>query len=194
MFLRTIFLACFVIAAVSNVFPQAQTVVVRPVESDELLVNPGMGITTFQRFNGQEINAGLTWSEEGPTTGLPEVTHKPDFPNTSIAYCRWFWSAIEPEQERVRWEIIDAALQQARDHNQTLAIRLMPYDQKHPLPEWYRSSGARRANKDADKDGSVWQPDFADPLYLKFWGRLIMAAGARYDGKVDYIAMGALGA
>ena len=25
-----------------------------------------------------------------------------------------------------------------------LAIRLMPYDQKHPLPEWYRASGARR--------------------------------------------------
>ena len=185
MFLKTIFLACFVIAAVSNVLPQAETVVVRPVESDELLVNPGMGITTFQRFNGQELNAGLTWSEEGPTTRLPELAHKPDFPNTSMAYCRWFWSAIEPEQKKVRWEIIDAALQQARDHNQTLAIRLMPYDQKHPLPEWYRNSGARRANKDTDKDGSVWQPDFADPLYLKFWGRLILAAGARYDGHPD---------
>jgi hypothetical protein len=61
----------------------------------------------------------------------------------------------------------------------------MPYDQKHPLPEWYRASGARRANKPADKDGDIWQPDFSDPLYLKFWGALVAAAGARYDGHPD---------
>ena len=185
MFQRLIFLAMMVFVAASGTFAQAETIVVRPIESEELLVNPGMGITTFQRFNGQELNAGLSWSEDGPTTKLPDAASKPDFPNSSIAYCRWFWSSIEPEQEKVRWEIIDAALQQARDHNQTLAIRLMPYDQKHPLPEWYRNSGAHRANKNTDKDGAVWQPDFADPLFLKFWGRLIAAVGARYDGHPD---------
>jgi hypothetical protein len=58
----------------------------------------------------------------------------------------------------------------------------MPYDQKHPLPEWYQNSGARRANKPTDKDGAIWQPDFSDPLYLKYWGELVAAAGARYDG------------
>ena len=57
----------------------------------------------------------------------------------------------------------------------------MPYDDSHPLPEWYRQSGARRANKPADKDGEVWQPDFADPLYMRYWGGLVTAAGARYD-------------
>ena len=35
-------------------------------EIDDVLVNPGMGIETFQRFNGDAINAGLRWSEEGP--------------------------------------------------------------------------------------------------------------------------------
>ena len=29
-----------------------------------MLVNPGMGITTFQRFNGQPLNQGLRWSEK----------------------------------------------------------------------------------------------------------------------------------
>src|SRR6266542_5336860 len=139
--LRRIFLLS-VLAVVARVpaFAQNEMVVVRPEESNEILVNPGMGITTFQRFNGQELNAGLTWSEEGPTAKLSDATRKPEFPNTSIAYCRWFWSTIEPEQGRVRWEIIDTALRQAREHDQTLAIRLMPYDQKHPLPEWYRNS------------------------------------------------------
>src|SRR2546423_7466003 len=164
---------------------QSKTVVIYPAETDEVLVNPGMGITTFQRFNGQALNTGGTWSEEGPTSKLRDEPAQPDFPQASIAYCRWFWSTLEPEQGKFRWAIIDAALDEARQRQQTLAIRLMPYDQKHPLPEWYRNSGARRANRATDKDGAVWQPDFSDPLFLKFWGRLIAAAGTRYDGHPD---------
>jgi hypothetical protein len=76
-------------------------------------------------------------------------------------------------------------LEEARAHAQILAIRLMPYDPKHPLPEWYRNSGARRANKPTDKDGKIWQPDFSDPLFLKYWGELVAAAGERYDGHPD---------
>jgi hypothetical protein len=34
-------------------------VVVRPVEIHQVLINPGMGITTFQRFNGDPLNSGL---------------------------------------------------------------------------------------------------------------------------------------
>jgi hypothetical protein len=161
---------------------QSTSVIVRPVESHEVLVNPGMGITTFQRFNGQPLNSGLEWSEEGPVTKRQDAATRPDFPDTSISYCRWFWSALEPAVGQFRWEIIDSALEEARSHHQTLAIRLMPYDEKHPLPEWYRNSGARRANKPSDKDGQVWQPDFSDPLYLKYWGELVAAGGARYDG------------
>jgi hypothetical protein len=171
MFLRPIGLAA-----------QSTSVIVRPVESHEVLVNPGMGITTFQRFNGQPLSSGLEWSEEGPTTKRQDAATRPGFPESSIAYCRWFWSALEPTAGQFRWEIIDNALQEARSHQQTLAIRLMPYDEKHPLPEWYRDSGTRRANKPGDKDGQVWQPDFSDPLYLKYWGELVAAAGARYDG------------
>ena len=158
-----------------------ETIVVRPKVIEDVLVNPGMGITTFQRFNDEPLNSGLNWSEEGPTASRQSQAGV-DFPRTSISYCRWFWSAIEPQSGAVRWEILDGALEEARKHGQTLAIRLMPYDEKHPLPEWYRSSGARRANKPGDADGEVWQPDFSDPLYLKSWGRLIAAAGARYDG------------
>lgn len=159
----------------------AEMVVVRPVETHEVLVNPGMGITTFQRFNGDPLNQGLKWSEEGPTQKLPAATQV-DFPGTSISYCRWFWNVIEPERGNFHWEIIDRALDEARRHHQRLAIRLMPYDSNHPLPAWYRNSGARRANQLTDKDGAIWQPDFTDPLYLKYWGELVARAGERYDG------------
>ncbi len=156
--------------------------VVRPIEIQDVLVNPGMGITTFQRFNGQALNPPLTWSESGPVAKLPQAATKPDFPQASIAYCRWYWSVLEPEPGKFRWDIIDLALQEARNHGQTLAIRLMPYSDKNPLPDWYRNSGARRANKPTDKDGNIWQPDFSDPLFLKDWGELVAAAGKRYDG------------
>jgi hypothetical protein len=172
---------CLFVAAIAA-FAQSGTVVVRPVETDSILVNPGMGIQTFQRFNGDAINPGTRWSEVGPEAKLKAAETKPDFPAASVAYFRWFWSQLEPEQGKYRWEIIDTALEGAREHNQKLMIRIMPYDQGHPLPEWYRNSGARRANKPTDQDGKIWSPDADDPLYTKHWGALVLAAGARYDG------------
>ena len=170
-----------------------QTVVIRPAEIQDVLVNPDMGIETFQRFNGDAVNPLYTWSERGPETELHAAPTKPDFPDTSIAYLRWYWDMLEPEHGQYRWDIIDTALAEAQKHHQRLAIRLMPYSDCNPrvvqtntrcdaLPEWYRNSGASRANKPTDKDGAIWQPDFGDPLYLKYWGEFVAAAGRRYDG------------
>jgi hypothetical protein len=164
---------------------QEQTTIVRPVETQDVLVNPDMGIQTFERYNGDSLNAGVNWSEEGPVRPLVAPAVKPDFPLSTVAYCRWFWEALEPEQGKVRWEIIDLALAEARRHGQRLAIRLAPYDEGHPLPKWYRESGARRLNSDSSKDGKIWQPDSSDPLYSKTWGTLVTEAGRRYDGHPD---------
>ena len=164
------------------VFSQSGTVIVRPRQIGDVLVNPGMGIQTFQRFNGEAINPGRKWSEQGPEAKLPQADVKPDFPDTSLAYVRWFWSQIEPQRGKYRWDVIDLALDEARRHHQTLTFRLMPYDEHHPLPEWYQTSGARRANKPGDKDGAIWSPDSSDPLYVKQWGEVVAGAGERYDG------------
>ena len=156
--------------------------VVRPQPTDDVLVNPGMGIQTFQRYNGDPINAGQTWSEVGPESAKAESGAKPDFPKSSLAYLRWFWTQIEPEQGQYRWEVIDNALAAARSHGQKLDMRVMPYDERHPMPDWYRRSGARRANRDSDKDGAIWSPDASDPLYVRYWGELVRAMAQRYDG------------
>jgi hypothetical protein len=179
---KTLFVAISFLVCTASLDAEDDQVILRPVEIQELLVNPGMGITTFQRYNGHAINPGLKWSEEGPTAKLTPTGTKADFPEASIAYCRWYWSVLEPRPGRYEWNIIDLALDEARLHHQTLAIRMMPYDAEHPVPEWYQQSGAHRANKASDKDGIVWQPDFGDPLYLRYWGELVAAAGARYDG------------
>jgi len=174
--------ALLILATAGQGFAQSNVVVVRPKEIHDVLVNPGMGITTFQRFNGQEPNPPLKWSEVGPVAKLPQAPTKPDFPDTSISYCRWYWNVLEPEPGKFHWEIVDLALEEARAHRQTLAIRLMPYSNQDPLPDWYRNSGARRANKPTDKDGGIWQPDFSDALFRKYWGELVAQAGKRYDG------------
>src|SRR6266481_9488858 len=171
-----------ILATAGQGLAQSNVVVVRPKEIHDVLVNPGMGITTFQRFNGQEPNPPLKWSEVGPVTKSPAATITPDFPRASVAYCRWYWNVLEPEHGKFNWEIVDLAMEEARAHSQRLAIRLMPYSNEDPLPAWYRKSGAKRVNKDSDKDGKIWQPDFSDPLFLKYWSELVAEAGARYDG------------
>ena len=89
-------LFCFLLALfftlANQALGQSNVVVVRPKAIHDLLVNPGMGITTFQRFNGQEPNLPLKWSEVGPVTKLPQAAAKPDFPDTSVSYCRWYWN------------------------------------------------------------------------------------------------------
>lgn len=186
-----------ILLAVATIHGHAQTnvVVVRPVEIQDVLINPGMGITTFQRFNGEALNSPLEWSERGPEAKRTQAATKPDFPAATISYCRWYWDTIEPEPGKFRWDIIDLALEEARAHGQTLAIRLMPYSNHDPLPAWYRNSGARRANKPGDKDGEIWQPDFSDPLYLKYWGELVAEAGKRYDGNpyLDSVDISSIG-
>lgn len=171
--------------SLAAVLAPCATVIVRPVEINDILINPGMGIETFQRYNGDALNPGVKWSEEGPIHVLTAPAEKPDFPQSTVAYCRWHWATLEPVQGQIHWEIVDLALAEARRHGQRLAIRLMPYDPEHPLPLWYRNSGARRSNTDASKDGKIWQPDFSDPLYFKYWSAVVEQAGQRYDGHPD---------
>lgn len=179
--------------------PDKKTVVVRPREIQDLLVNPGMGFQTFQRYHGQALYPGMfgrTWSEAGPEKAEADAGPLlPRFPASSVAYCRWHWSTLEPEKGRIRWDILDLALSEAKRHGQTLALRIMPYDPDYPLPAWYRESGARRANKDSDPDGKLWHPDHADPMYAKHWGELVKKVGERYDGRpeIDSVDISSIG-
>ncbi len=43
---------------------QGDHVVVRPTEITDVLVNPGMGITTFQRFNGRTFGEASARKDE----------------------------------------------------------------------------------------------------------------------------------
>src|SRR6185437_15109704 len=97
------------------------TIVVKPKPFDGILVNPDIGFTTFQRFNGDNLNAGTIWTEGFPIKPQPtdgKLRNK-DYPMTSIAYFRVYWRFVEPEEGVYNWGMLDKALQTAHARHQT---------------------------------------------------------------------------
>jgi hypothetical protein len=179
--------ALLVGAAICPLFGQP-TVIVRPKEIDDVLTNPGIGFMTFQRFNGDELNSGLRWTEGFPIAyqefkgSLKNKSH----PDTSIAYFRVYWRYIEPEMGKYRWDLFDAALKTAHGRGQTLMIRIPPYgssgDAKDDVPDWYRKLVG---TYDDPLPGKGWRADPEDPRYAKYFGGMVREFGKRYDGHPD---------
>ena len=179
-----------------------ETVVVRPKEIDDVLVNPGIGFTTFQRFNGDTLNAGAGWTEGFPieyqsfdgdlnTTGQPLST---------IAYWRVYWKFMEPEKHAYRWGLIDQALNTAMQRGQRLMLRIAPYGTgtERDVPDWYRKIVGNEIKWGQRKPVDKWAVDPEDEEYAAYFGDLIRAMGDRYDGHpgleaVDLSIVGAWG-
>ena len=121
--------------AVVCVWAQSETAVVRPREIHDVLVNPGMGITTFQRFNGDALNEGTKWTEGYPIAYQPfhGSLLVPNQPLTSIAYFRVYWKFIEPEMGKYRWDLLDQALK-TRKYVAVLGVK--PFTTEQEAKHW----------------------------------------------------------
>ncbi|MHB1699366.1 MAG: DUF4832 domain-containing protein [Acidobacteriaceae bacterium] len=187
---------------------QPQTVVVKPKPIDGVLANPDIGFTTFQRFNGDSLNAGVKWTEGFPIDSQPfrGMLENKDYPATTIAYLRIYWRFIEPQEGVYRWDIIDNALQTARQRGQTLMLRIAPYgvDAASDVPAWYRSITHEVLVAEPSKDNKAtwkrplaangpswesydphWMVDPMNPAYAHYFGGMVRALGERYDGDPD---------
>jgi len=158
---------------------QPNVVLVAPQETHEVLVNPGMGFTTAEGYNGEV----------------------PGYPESTIAYFRWYWEELEPEEGKFSWKMVDSVLTLARAHGQRLATRIMPANGRAGVPEWYKQKGAKgyeyiaESTQNAGKTKTSWMPDHTDPLYIKYMGRLVREFAKRYDGHpdIDHIDIGSYG-
>jgi hypothetical protein len=166
----------------------ASEMVVRPKETDEVLVNPGVGFMTFQRFNGDRLNQGLKWTEGFPieyqefTGSLTNADH----PLTSMAYFRVYWRFVEPEPGAYRWDLLDRSLATARSRSQTLVLRIAPYGTgpDTDVPAWYRHL-VEGQGIEKSLPVEKWRVSPENPLYLQRFGGLIRELGGRYDGHPD---------
>lgn len=178
------------------------TVVVRPVEINEVLNNPGIGFTTFQRFNGDDLNPGSGWTEGFPIEYQKfdgDLTNK-NHPQTTIAYFRVYWKFLEPQKETYNWEMIDKAIATAQSRGQTLMLRIAPHGTgpQRDVPAWYREMVGDKKDWQYQSNVNGWVVDPEDPRYVQYFGGMIAALGKRYDGHpgmnaVDLSFIGAWG-
>nr|MDD6334952.1 DUF4832 domain-containing protein [bacterium] len=155
-------------------------------EIHEVLVNPGMGFKTFQRFNGDLLNEGTRWTEGYPIEYQRDrgTLITPEHPLCSLSYFRIYWRFMEPEEGQYRWDLIDKALYYSRMRGQTMYLRIAPYGNGGPqddVPDWFRAKVGPRP----DSVHSYWRVDHEDPCYIDCFGRFIRALAARYDGHPD---------
>ncbi|MCC6860905.1 MAG: DUF4832 domain-containing protein [Bryobacterales bacterium] len=180
--------------------PAQDIATVRPREIDDVLINPGIGFMTFQRFNGDDLNAGTRWTEGYPIQyqEFKGSLENKDHPLTSIAYFRVYWKFVEPENGKYRWDLLDNALDTARSRGQTLMLRIAPYGtgKDNDVPDWYRALTGEDPKRELPD--RKWRVDPENPNYARYFGRMVRAVGKRYDGHpglelVDISIVGAWG-
>jgi len=151
-------------------------VVVEPVETDEFLLNPGVGFTSP---NATDSDLRI-WN--------------PRYPLCATAYYRWYWDQIEPADGEIDFEMIDSVLAQVHKENQAFAFRVMCQDGSVHIPRWLIDKGLKGRYYNPDGSGG-FQPDYSDPLFIEHHGRLIRALAERYDGHPDihHVDLGSIG-
>jgi len=159
-----------------------ETVIVRPHKIDDVLVNPGIGFMTFQRFNGDSLNVGQKWTEGFPIEyqAFDGNLENENYPMTSIAYLRLYWRFLEPEKDNYRWDLIDRALLTAAERGQTLMLRIAPYGtgKERDVPDWLREMAGESKNLAHNS----WVIDPEDQRYVEHFTGMIKDFGTRYDG------------
>lgn len=147
------------------------TVTVVPVELDDILYNPGMGFADFH-FGSHNRPA------------VPA-----EYPRSTVAYFRWSWAQLEPEEGRYAFDFVDGIIAQAKAKGETLAFRIMT-EYEEGTPAWLIRKGVEAFK---ETDGTF--PDYNHPLFRASHERLIAAFAARYDGSpdIDHVDIGSVG-
>lgn len=142
------------------------TTTVHPAGSDAVLTNPGMGFADF----GQELPLD-------------------QYPATSVMYERWTWAKLEPMEGKYAFDIIDAAVAEAKAKKRTLAFRVMPV-YSSSSPAWLATKGVGMVKTN---DGTF--PDHNHPAFLAGMQKLVEALGQRYAGSadIDHVDIGSVG-
>lgn len=184
------FVICWFVALTSLAADDQHTVV-RPSDTGEALVNPGMGWTMHFYSNLIE-NYG---------SKLPASDTLDDWPGLSTIYLRVPWSFLEPREGEFNWSLFDTPAQRWIAKGKRIAIRVSCSESwlRWATPKWVADAGAKgiefEFGKGPKEGGPLWEPDYLNPVFLKKLDRFLAAMARRYDGNpsVEFIDIGSFG-
>ena len=174
------------------------TATVRPANTDDILVNPDMGLVMFHYSNRLWAYGQL--QERGDTLDW--------FPGVTTVYFRLPWCLLEPREGEYRWDLIDSYAAPWIAAGKQIGLRVTCCESRFPFatPEWVRDAGAQgwffkiKMDKIFGKyppggDTDLWEPDYGDPVFLEKLENFLAAMARRYDGNpaVAFIDIGSIG-
>jgi hypothetical protein len=153
--------------------PSDVTTTVHPIDSNEVLLNPGKGWVIYTDVS----------------TKSPEV-----WDVASVCYLRTMWYEVEPAENSFDWSVIDGQKAICTSHGKRFAFRIMPACSGclgQATPQWVFEAGAKYTTGPDGKKYPVWN----DPVYEAKMRAFIDALAARYDNGPDiaYIDAGNYG-
>ncbi len=177
--------------AIGNATAQDGWVTVRPQDTGEALVNPGMG-WVLHYYDNIPQNYG---SRLEPSDTVD------DFPGLSVVYLRIPWSYLEPEEGQFNWSVLDTPAQRWIAKGKQIALRISCSESwmRWATPEWVHRAGAKGYDFEpgvgVKEGGPYWEPDYDDPVFLHKLDNFLSALAKRYDGnpEVAFIDVGSLG-
>ncbi|MBO7742416.1 MAG: beta-galactosidase, partial [Victivallales bacterium] len=140
------------------------------------LINPMMG--WFHEFYSDM--AGMRF----PVADCEQLLN--DFPGVSTVYMRFPWGALEPEEGKYNWSVIDWVAQQWIARGRKIARRFITSatgEYRYATPKWVLDAGAKHifiTNKPGGLETAEVHQD--DPIFLEKLENFLKAAAERYDG------------
>ncbi len=128
---------------------------VYPKDHGGALINPDMG-WTMHFYSNVLANYG---------SKLEAWDTLDDFPGVSTVYLRVPWVAVQPEEDRYTWEILDTPAQRWTDKGKKVAIRITATE------NWMTQATPpiclRCRSKKKYRAYDYFEPDYSDPVFSR---------------------------
>ena len=180
-----------VLVAVAAMTSSAVAMTIEPKNTDEALINPGMGLVHY-------AYSSRIWAYD---TGLePGDTLDDLIPGTSVAYMRLPWSYLEPEEGVYRWDILDVKARPWIAAGKKVAFRIAVMDHTlNSIPDWAMKAGIRgkwHHYRNRPEAAEWFEPEWDDPVLLAKHEAFLKAFAERWDGNPDvaFVDVGSFGA
>lgn len=135
-------------------------------------------------------NPGKGWVRYGDkNTEQNQITSQKALEYSSVAYARWSWYQIEPNEGEYNWKIIDDVIAYWDQYDIKLAFGIMNLDssnrERFITPQWVFDAGAKyqEANVNPPSGSPFVQvvPDWNDEVFKAKLRNFVNALAARYD-------------